>query len=116
MRHKKGFTKLSKATDQRLAMLYSIVRSLLKYGKVKVTEARGKEARKIAEGIIELAKRGDLSSRRRAASIISDSDIVKRVFTEAKTRFGQRTGGYTRLVKIGSRHGDAAPMVLLELV
>ncbi len=116
MRHKKGFRKLSKATDQRLAMLHSIVRSLLKHGKVKVTEARGKEARKIAEGVIELAKRGDLSSRRKAASIVSDSDIVKRVFAEAKTRFGERTGGYTRLVKIGFRHGDAAPMVLLELV
>jgi large subunit ribosomal protein L17 len=116
MRHRRGFRKLSKPTDQRMAMLRSIVHGLIKHGRVKVTEARGKEARKIADGIIELAKKGDLSSRRKVASVVMDPPVVKKLFNDAKARFGERSGGYTRLVKMGFRRGDATPMVLLELV
>jgi len=116
MRHRKGFRKLSRPTDQRMAILRGIVQALLKHGKVKVTEARAKEARKIAEGVIQLAKKGDLSARRRAVSIVADPGVVKKIFNEAKSRFASRSGGYTRLIKIGFRRGDAAPMVSLELV
>jgi len=116
MRHGNGYRKLNKATDQRMAMLSSITCSLLRYGKIKLTSARAKEARKVCEHIITLAKQGDLSSRRKAVAIIADKKVVKKVFEEAKARYGERSGGYTRIIKLGFRRGDAAPVVLLELV
>lgn len=116
MRHRKGNKKLSRATDQRLAMLRSIVSELLKHGRIEVTLTRGKQAARMADGVIELAKRGDLFSRRRAAIIVQNKSILKKVFAEAKARFGERKGGYTRLTKTGFRRGDAAPVAMLELV
>jgi len=116
MRHRKGIRKLSKPTDQRLAMLRSMTREFFKHGSIRVTEKRGKEARRMVEGVIELAKRGDLSARRRAISVVRDPDVVKKVFSDLGSRYSGRKGGYTRLTKIGTRRGDASPMVLLELV
>jgi len=116
MRHAKGVKKLGKATDQRIAMLRSIVRSLFTRGKVKITVTRGKEAEKLAERVIELAKNGDLHSRRMATSMILDEGVVSKVFSEAKARFSQRAGGYTRLTRVGFRLGDAAPMAVLEII
>jgi large subunit ribosomal protein L17 len=116
MRHRNGYRKLNKATDQRMAMLRSIAGETLKHGAVKVTEMRGKEARRVVEKVVELAKKGDLHSRRKALSIIPNRDAVGKIFSEAKTRYANRSGGYTRLVKIGFRRGDATPMVMLELV
>ena len=116
MRHGNGYRKLNRPTDQRMAMLSSITCSLLRYGKIKLTAARAREARKVCEHIITLAKKGDLSSRRKAIAIIADKEVVKKVFAEAVTRFGSRSGGYTRLIRLGIRRGDAAPVVLLELV
>ncbi len=116
MRHKRGYRKLSKATDQRIAMLRSIASSLFERGKVKVTVTRAKEARKIAERVISLAKKGDLHSRKMAISLMHNDDIVKGVFNDAKTRYASRTSGFTRMIKLGARRGDAAPVVLLELL
>ena len=116
MRHRNGYRKLNKATDQRMAMLTTIATETFKHGKVKVTETRGKEARRVVEKVVTLAKNGDLDARRRALSILKDPGVVSKLFAEAKERFGARAGGYTRLVKIGFRRGDASPMVLLELV
>ncbi len=116
MRHKRGYRKLNKATDQRIAMLRSITCALFQRGRIRVIETRAKEARRMVEKVISLAKCGDLSSRRRAISVISNADIVKNLFADAKTRFASRSGGYTRMVKIGARLGDAAPVVLLELI
>ena len=116
MRHNKGNKKLGKATDQRIAMLRSIVISLVKSGKVKVTKTRAKEARKIAEKVVALAKYNDLSSRRKVFSIVRDEDIVKKLFKEVPEKYEGRPGGFTRITNIGSRRGDNAPLVLLELV
>lgn len=116
MRHRLGNRKLSRATDQRMAMLKSIVRSLFLYGKVKVTLTRAKEARKIAEKVITIAKTNDLFSRRKAESIFGERAIVSKIFKTVPERFEGRAGGYTRIVKTGFRRGDAAPMALLELL
>ncbi len=116
MRHRSGYRKLNKATDQRLAMFRSMARALFEHGRVKVTCARAKEVRRMVEKVITLAKAGDLSSRRKAISMLVKPDIVKKVFDEAKTRFAEKGSGFTRITKIGNRVGDAAPVALLELI
>ncbi len=116
MRHRRGNRKLSRATDQRLAMLKSIVRSLFIYEKVEVTLTRAKEARKIAEKVITISKTNDLFSRRKVESIFGERAIVTKIFKTMPERFEGRAGGYTRIVKTGFRRGDAAPMALLELL
>ncbi len=116
MRHRKGNRKLSKPTDQRLAMLRSIVRSLFLYERIKLTLTRAKEARRMAEKLISLTKRNDVHARRQVESTLGERKIVTHVFKTFPERFEGRAGGYTRITKIGFRRGDAAPMALLELL
>ena len=116
MRHRNKVKKLSKPTDQRLAMLKSIVSSLMQHGKVEVTLPRAKEARRMADRVITLSKYGDIASRRKVFSLLRDRDLVKKIFTEFPVRFEGRAGGYTRIIKIGSSRGDNAPRAYLELV
>lgn len=116
MRHQKGNKKLGKPTDQRLALLRSLVESLFTYNKIKTTDTRAKEAKKMAEKIITLGKKGDLHSRRQALSILPKKDIIKDVFGSLSGRYEKRDGGYTRITKLPPRRGDAAPISLLELV
>lgn len=116
MRHSNKNRKLSRPTDQRIAMLRSIVMSLLQHGRVEITVTRAKEARKMAERIITLSKYGDIASRRKAFSLLRDRDLVKKIFTELPVRFEGRPGGYTRIIKIGPNRGDNAPKAYLELV
>ncbi len=116
MRHRLGNRRLSRAADQRLALLRSIVKSLFKYGRVKVTLTRAKEARRMAERLITSAKANNLNARRRIESALGEKRIVTQVFKTFPERFEGRPGGYTRIIKIGRRLGDAAPMALLELV
>jgi len=97
-------------------MLRNIVTSLIKNGRIETTEAKAKEARKIAEKMITLAKRGDLHARRQAIAYMLDETVVKNMFDEIAPKYSERNGGYTRIIKIGQRRGDASPMVLLELV
>ncbi|MDR2431253.1 MAG: 50S ribosomal protein L17 [Candidatus Margulisbacteria bacterium] len=116
MRHKYGYNKLHKPTDQRLAMLKSMAVSLFRYERIETTEARAKELRKMVDGIITLVKKGDLSSRRRVINLLlSDKELVKRLYA-GKDRFKTRNSGYSRIIQSGARRGDAAKMVLLELV
>ena len=115
MRHKKGNKKLGKPTDQRLALLKSLVESLFKHEKIKTTDVRAKEASKLAEKLITLGKKGDLAARRNALKIIPRKDIVSIVFDTSK-RYADRNGGYTRITKLGYRRGDASPISLIELV
>jgi large subunit ribosomal protein L17 len=116
MRHKKAYRKLGKPTDQRLAMLKSITMGLFLNGKVKTSKARAQEARFFVEKIVALAKKGDLSSVKKALSIIPNKTIIKEVFATAPERFKDNPGGVTRITKTGSRRGDNAKMVLLELI
>lgn len=116
MRHKKGNKKLGKPTDQRLALLKSLVESLFKHEKIKTTDVRAKEASKLAEKLITLGKKGDLAARRNALKIIPRKDIISIVFDSVSKRYTDRNGGYTRITKLGYRRGDASPISLIELV
>ena len=111
-----GYRKLGLSTDQRRAMLRSLVTSFLKHGKIETTETRAKEARSIAEKMITLAKRGDLHARRQVLAYVMDETVVNNLFTEIAPKYAERNGGYTRIIKIGPRRGDAAEMALIELV
>lgn len=116
MRHKVGHRKLQKDTSHRLAMLNNMVTSLLEHEAIKTTLPRAKEARKMAERIITLGKRGGLSNVRLAGRTVKNREILQKVFGELKDRYQSRPGGYTRIVRLGFRTGDAAQMALLELV
>ncbi|GAG47922.1 unnamed protein product, partial [marine sediment metagenome] len=89
---------------------------LVRYGKIVTTEAKAREVRSIAEKVITLGKDGTLHARRRALRIVSDKDVVKKIFDELGPRYASRPGGYTRMIKLGSRQGDGARMAQLELV
>ncbi len=116
MRHRKSGVKLNRTTSHRQAMFRNMVTSLLKHDRIKTTDAKAKELRRWADHIVTLAKRGDLHARRLAMSIVREKDVVHKIFEEAAERFGSINGGYTRIVKIGRRPGDAAAMTLVELV
>ena len=116
MRHRKSGVKLNRTTSHRQAMFRNMVTSLLKHDRIKTTEAKAKELRRWADQIITLAKRGDLHARRQAMSIVREKNVVHKIFEEATERFGAINGGYTRIVKIGRRAGDAAVMTIVELV
>ncbi|WP_375758334.1 50S ribosomal protein L17 [Corallococcus exercitus] len=116
MRHKVGQRKLHRTTSHRLAMLNNMVTSLLEHGAIRTTVPKAKEVRPLAERIITLAKRGGLSNVRLAARTVKDRAVLQKVFSEYKERYAARPGGYTRIVRLGFRRGDAAEMALIELV
>ncbi|GKX68846.1 50S ribosomal protein L17 [Inconstantimicrobium mannanitabidum] len=111
-----GTRKLGRPTDQRKAMLRNLVTSLLKHGKIETTETRAKEARCLAEKMITLGKRGDLHARRQVLSFVTEEEVVKNLFDNIAPKYAERNGGYTRMLKVGQRRGDAAEVVILELV
>lgn len=116
MRHRKAGKKLNRTGSHRNAMFRNMVTSLFEHGRIQTTDARAKELRRWADRMITLAKRGDLHARRQALAVMRDKTVVHKLFEEAAGRFGDRAGGYTNLVKIGRRRGDAAPISLVELV
>jgi len=116
MRHKVSGRKLGRSSGHRRAMYRNLVTDLLNYEKITTTEAKAKEVRGLAEKMITLAKEGGLNSRRQALSFIIDKKVADKVFTEIAPRYAERSGGYTRIIKLGPRLGDWAPMVRLELV
>jgi len=115
MRHRKAGIKLNRTSSHRDAMFRNMVTSLFKHERIKTTDAKAKELRRWADQLVTLAKRGDLHARRRALSIVREKDVVHKLFEEAVERYGGTSGGYTRLIKIGRRPGDAAPLTLVEL-
>ena len=110
-----GTRKLNLPTDQRMALLRNLVTSLLENGKIETTETRAKEARSLAEKMITLGKTNTLHSRRQALAFITKEDVVTKLFAEIAPKYAERNGGYTRVIKIGPRRGDAAPMAIVEL-
>ena len=116
MRHRKSGVKLNRTSSHKDAMFRNMVTSLLKHDRIQTTDAKAKELRRWADHIITLAKRGDLHARRQVLSIVREKAVVHKVFEEAPTRFASVSGGYTRIVKIGRRPGDAAPVSLIELI
>ena len=116
MRHRKAGVKLNRTTSHRQAMFRNMVTSLLKHERIRTTDVKAKELRRWADKIITLAKRGDLHARRQVLAIVREKDVAHKLFAEAQERFGNINGGYTRIVKIGVRAGDAAPISLVELI
>jgi large subunit ribosomal protein L17 len=116
MRHKVAGRKFDRAGDDRTALFKNLVKDFMRHEKIKTTEAKAKEIRPIAERMITLGKDGTLHARRQALAYINDKDVVKKLFEDISPRFATRPGGYTRIIKLGPRNGDAAPMAQLELV
>lgn len=116
MRHRKAGLKLSRTTSHLNAMFRNLVTSLFKHDRIRTTDTKAKELRRWADHIVTLAKRGDLHARRQALAIVQENAVVHKIFEKAAERYGSTAGGYTRLVKIGPRPGDAADMTLVELI
>ena len=111
-----GYRKLGRESAHRKAMLRNLVTDLLREGRITTTEMRAKEAKRMAEKMITLGKRGDLHARRQALAYIYDEDVVTKLFDELANTYEDRQGGYTRILKLGPRRGDGAEEVYLELV
>ncbi len=117
-----NYQKLSRDSSSRKALFRDLVTDLFLYERIQTTEAKAKELRSIAEKLITTAKRGDLHARRQVASFVrretlnGEQDAIQKLFSELAPRYAERPGGYTRILKLGPRRGDAAPMVYLELV
>lgn len=116
MRHRKKGRSLSRSPSHRRAMLRNMATSLFRHERITTTTARAKELRPYAERLITLARRGDLHARRLAARRIADRQILGKLFDDIGPRYAERPGGYTRILKLGNRQGDAADMALIELV
>lgn len=108
--------KLGRTTAHRRALFRNLVTSLFTKDRIETTEAKAKEVQPIAERLVTLAKRGDLHARRQVAHYLMDEDAVKRLFDTIAPRYTDKPGGYTRVVRVGTRKGDAAPMAILELI
>ena len=116
MRHLKSGRQLSRNSSHRWALMRNLITALLREEKIKTTDPKAKELRRWVDRVITLGKRGDLHARRQAAAIIFDKTVVKKLFDTIGPRFKDRPGGFTRIIKLGVRHGDAAQMALIELV
>jgi large subunit ribosomal protein L17 len=116
MRHKVKGRKLRRPTAHRMAMLRNLVTSFLEKERVRTTLAKAKEARPLAEKMITLGKKGTLHARRQVMAFVRKEGVVTKVFDDLGPRFGQRPGGYSRIVKLGLRGGDGAQMAMLELI
>ncbi|MFI5236822.1 MAG: 50S ribosomal protein L17 [Ignavibacteriales bacterium] len=116
MRHNVKGRKLGRTASHRKATLNSLITSLLKYKRIKTTLAKAKETRIFAEKLVTKARKGDLNAKKNVMEVIKDKEVVKELFSEIIPKIGDRPGGYTRIVKLGHRMGDAAQMGILELV
>lgn len=116
MRHLKSGRKLNRTGAHRRALLRGLVTSLLQYEHLQTTDAKAKEMRRWVDRMITLGKRNTLHARRQAAAFVFKREVVKKLFDDIAPRFQSRPGGYTRITKLGPRHGDDASMSLIELV
>ena len=116
MRHLHKGRKLNRTSSHRKAMLQNMVCSLLRFEQIKTTLPKAKELKPYVDKIITLGKKGGLHRRRQAFALLRDDDIVSKVFGELATRYAERPGGYSRVMKAGYRYGDAAPMAIIELI
>src|SRR5215212_6241896 len=116
MRHQRAGKKLGRDAAHRKALYSNLTGALIEHGRIKTTVTKAKAVKPVAEQMITLARRGDLHARRQAVAFLRSKDVVHKLFTEVGPRFKDRPGGYSRIVKIGPRPGDAAEMAYLELV
>ena len=116
MRHRLSGRKLNRTSSHRKALFANMAAALLKHEQITTTLPKAKELRPVVEKLITLGKRGDLSSRRRAMSVLRDETITGKLFSTIAPRYSDRAGGYTRVLRAGFRHGDMAPLAVIELI
>jgi large subunit ribosomal protein L17 len=116
VRHRRAGRKLGRDASHRKALYANLTGALLEHGRIKTTVAKAKEVRPIAEQMITLGRRGDVHARRQALAYLRSQDVVHKLFSDVGPRFAERAGGYSRIVRLGPRPGDAAEMAYLELV
>jgi large subunit ribosomal protein L17 len=116
MRHRNARRKLGRTSAHRIALLRNMVTSLLDHEQIETTDAKAKELKRYADKMITLGKRGDLHARRQALAVVKSADVTRKLFSELAERYRTREGGYTRVLKLRTRVGDAAPISLVELV
>ena len=116
MHHGKAGSKLGRTSSHKEAMLRNMVTSVIKYERIRTTDMKAKELRKLADKMITLGKKGSLHSRRQALSVVRDKSVVSKLFGELTERYRNRAGGYTRIIKVGYRFGDNAPVSILEFI
>jgi len=116
MRHQRAGKKLGRDASHRKALYSNLAGSLIVHGRVRTTESKAKAVRPVAEKMITLGRRGDIHARRQALAFLRSQEVVHQLFADVAPRFADRPGGYTRIVKIGTRPGDSAPMAYLEFV
>ena len=116
MRHRKSGSHLGRTSSHRKAMFRNMVTSLLGEERIRTTDAKAKEIRRLTDRMITLGKRGDLHARRQALAVIRSKDVTAKLFSELADRYRDRPGGYTRIMKVGPRAGDSAPLSIIELV
>ncbi len=116
MRHGMSGRKLNRTSSHRKALLMNLANSLIKHEQIKTTLPKAKELRPYVEKLITLGKKGELSNRKQAISVLHDLEVVNKLFSDIAKRYENRNGGYIRIVKFGFRNGDAAPMAIIELV
>jgi large subunit ribosomal protein L17 len=116
MRHQKRIAKLGRPADQRKALLQSLARAMLINGKIKTTDAKAKELRRVVERLITFGKKGTVHTRRQAYRLLQDRDLIKKLFEHIAPQYANRNGGYTRIVKLGFRDNDNAAVSLIEFV
>ena len=114
MRHLNQGRKLNRTSAHRKALFKNLVLALIRHGRIRTTDAKAKELRRVADRMITLGKQNDLAARRRAYAFVGSHQAVKKLFDEIAPRFKERNGGYTRVVKFGFRRGDAAPLSIIE--
>lgn len=116
MRHLKQGRKLGRTTAHRRALLRNLATALLEHERIVTTEPKAKELRRVADKLVTLGKRGDLHARRQALEVVRSNAVVRKLFNDIAPRFAERKGGYTRVLRLGYRPGDAAAMAIIELV
>ena len=116
MRHLKQGRKLGRTSAHRKALLRNLATALLEHERITTTEPKAKELRRVADKLVTLGKRGDLHARRQALQVLRSTDVVRKLFNNIAPRFAERKGGYTRVLRLGYRPGDAAAMAVIELV
>ena len=116
MKHNIKNKKLNRTSTHRKSMFMNLSNALIKHEQITTTLPKAKELKRFIEKIITLGKKGDLTSRRKAISILQDQEMVKKIFDTISKRYKERNGGYTRIIKLGNRFGDNAPMAIIELV
>ena len=116
MNHNKSYRKLGRRADHRKAMMKNMTISLLTSERIETTVTRAKEVRAVAEKMITIGKNNDLHSKRQVFAYVTKEDVAKKLFDEISPKYAERNGGYTRIIKIGPRRGDAAEMAIIQLV